>query len=68
MLSQHFQTPPIEIEEYNALPVSITYRFKDSDKTNTKDLFSVGSSFPATKSITFEGKNGNCDLLIHYKD
>lgn len=34
----------------------------------TKELFKVGSSFPSTKSITFENKNGNVDLMIHYTD
>ena len=32
----------------------------------TKDLFKVGSSFPATKSITFDNKNGNVELIVHY--
>ena len=32
----------------------------------TKDLFPVGSSFPSTKTITFDNKKGGMDLLIHY--
>lgn len=34
----------------------------------TKELFKIGTSFPATKSITFDNKIGGVDLLIHYSD
>jgi len=46
----------------------ITYKFKGSEKVITKELFSIGSSFPSTKSITFDDKTGGVDLLIHYGD
>jgi hypothetical protein len=58
----------LDIEEYNSLPISISYKFLGSEKVDTKNLFKVGSSFPATKSITFESKLGGCDLLVHYQD
>jgi hypothetical protein len=32
----------------------------------TKELFPLGSSFPSTKTITFDNKKGNMDLMIHY--
>ncbi len=32
----------------------------------TKDLFPLGSTFPSTKSITFDNKKGGMDLLVHY--
>jgi len=46
----------------------ISYKFKGSDKVITKELFKSGSSFPATKSISFDDKDGGLDLLIHYSD
>lgn len=66
MLSLNFQTAPFEIEEYNQQPVGISYKFKGTDKVVNKDLFKVGASFPAVKSITFDNKLGNVDLMVHY--
>lgn len=34
----------------------------------TKELFKKGTSFPSTKSITFDNKAGNLDLMVHYAD
>lgn len=34
----------------------------------TKELFKRGSSFPSTKSVTFEKKLGNVALMVHYAD
>ena len=36
--------------------------------TKTKELFKIGSSFPSTKSITFDNKLGNVDLTVHYSE
>ena len=58
----------IAIEDFTQTPIMITYKFKGSDKVITKELFSIGSSFPSTKSITFDDKIGDMDLLIHYGD
>jgi hypothetical protein len=44
----------------------MSYKFKGSDKLVSKELFKAGSTFPSTKSITFEGKLGGIDLLLHY--
>jgi len=69
MLSPLFKVADYEVQEYNSLPVSITYQFKGAEgdqKTVTKELFPVGSSFPSTKTITFDNKKGGMDLLIHY--
>lgn len=49
--------------------MSITYSFKGDGgdgKTVTKELFPIGTSFPSTKTITFDNKKGGMDLLIHY--
>jgi len=32
----------------------------------TKELFKIGTSFPNTKSITFDNKTGDLDLMVHY--
>ena len=68
MLSPNFQVANFEVEEYNCQPISISYKFKGTDKVVTKQLFNVGSSFPSTKSVTFENKLGNVDLMVHYAD
>lgn len=57
-----------QVEEYNSEPISISYKFKGTDKCVTKELFKKGSSFPSTKSITFDKKAGNLDLMVHYGD
>jgi heat shock protein 4 len=69
MLSPLFKVADYEVQEYNSLPVSITYQFKGGEgeqKTVTKELFPIGSSFPSTKTITFDNKKGGMDLLVHY--
>ena len=48
--------------------MDIKYKFKNSDKVSQKELFKVGSSFPSTKSITFDNKLGGLNLMIHYSD
>ena len=70
MLSPLFRVSDYEVQEYNALPVSISYSFfpqqGEEAKVVTKELFPVGSSFPSTKTITFDNKKGGFDLLVHY--
>lgn len=55
-----------EVQEYNNASVSISYQFGQNQNTSTKELFVVGSSFPLTKTITFDNKLGGIELLIHY--
>lgn len=66
MLSPNFQVANFQIEEYNQEPIGITYRFKNTEKIVNKEIFKNGSSFPSTKSITFDNKLGNLDLMIGY--
>lgn len=72
MLSPLFKVADYEVQEYNSLPVSITYNFAPAEgeqpKCVTKELFPIGSSFPSTKTITFENKKGQMDLLVHYSE
>lgn len=72
MLSPLFKVADYQVQEYNAIPVSITYSFPpvhgEEAKQITKELFSVGSNFPATKTITFDNKKGNMNLLVHYSE
>ena len=68
MLSPNFQVASFEVEEYNQEPIGITYKFAGSDKCITKELFKKGTSFPNTKSITFDNKLGNLELMVHYTD
>lgn len=48
--------------------MSITYKPKGTDALKTNVLFKKGSSFPSTKSVTFDNKLGGYDLMIHYAD
>jgi len=70
MLSPLFSVSSYNVEEFNCLPVSISYQFElsgdEKSKIVTKELFPVGSSFPSTKTITFDMKSGGMDLLVHY--
>jgi hypothetical protein len=67
MLSPLFSVSSFIVEEYNPLPVSITYRFGGNDGIPvTKELFPKGSMFPLTKTVTFDNKIGDMDLLVHY--
>jgi heat shock protein 4 len=70
MLSPLFKVSDYEVQECNEYPVSISYSFTpaqgEEPKIITKELFPVGSSFPSTKTITFDNKKGGFDLLIHY--
>lgn len=68
MLSPNFQVANFEVVECNQQPISISYKFKDSEKVVTKELFKKGSSYPSTKSVTFEKKLGNVNLMVHYSD
>lgn len=68
MLSPKFGVSQFEVEEYNEHPICIQYQFSGNDKVTEKELFKVGSSFPTTKTITFENKLGGANLLIKYPD
>jgi hypothetical protein len=56
------------MEEYNNEPVAITYKQKGTDTIKTNVIFKKGANFPSTKSVTFDGKTGGYDLMIHYAD
>ena len=56
MLSPLFSVSSFIVEEYNVLPVSITYRFGSDGTAVTKELFPKGSMFPLTKTVTFDNK------------
>ena len=70
MLSPLFKVSDYEVQEYNLYPVSITYQFAPAEgeqpKVVIKEIFPLGSSFPSTKTITFDNKKGGMDLLVHY--
>jgi heat shock 70kDa protein 4 len=70
MLSPNFKVSDYEVQEFNNLPVSISYSFvsqaEEQSKVVVKELFPLGSSFPSTKTITFDNKKGGMDLLVHY--
>jgi len=70
MLSPLFKVADYEVQEFNSLPVSISYQFAtpagEAPKPVTKELFPIGSSFPSTKTITFDNKKGGMELLVHY--
>tara|TARA_B110000285_G_C15076310_1_gene590944 strand:- start:726 stop:1394 length:669 start_codon:yes stop_codon:yes gene_type:complete len=66
MLSRNVQVQDFYIDEFNEIPLGVTYRFAGSDKSVTKELFCRGGTFPATQKLAFDGKFGGCSLLLHY--
>lgn len=46
----------------------MSYKFHGSDKLVCKEIFTKGSSFPSTKSVTFDNKMGGMELMVHYSD
>jgi heat shock protein 4 len=67
MLSKYASKNAPVIEDFNQIPIMISYQFANS-KVITKELFGVGTTFPSTKSITFENKAGGMQLLVHYHE
>ena len=61
---------PYVVEEFNQLPLSISYQFTKGQDTRvvTKELFKYGSSFPSRVTIPFENKFGNFGMLLHYSN
>ena len=49
-------------------PISISYKFNGTEKVVTKELFKTASSFPSTKTITFDNKMGALNLIVHYSE
>ena len=71
ILSPTYHVAGFQVDDYNPLPVSITYQFGDKDEENkskTMEIFPVGTSFPVTKSLSFKNKLGNMNLLLHYAE
>jgi len=69
ILSPTYNVAAFNVEDYNSLPISITYTFADKpDAPKMMTLFDVGTSFPVTKSLSFKNKLGNMNLLIHYQE
>ena len=66
MLSRNSRVQDFSIEEFNEIPLGVTYQFSGSDKRVTKELFARGGTFPATQKLAFKDKLGGCQLLIHY--
>jgi len=67
ILSPTFKVAEFGIDDYNLNPVSLSYEFAGG-QPKTSDLFTVGSAFPLTKSITFDKKAGNLKMMLQYQD
>jgi len=67
MLSPTMSARGFAVEDYNALPIAVTYHFAaEPEKKKTMELFTVGSNFPLSKTLSFKNKLGNMSLLLHY--
>lgn len=66
MLNPTFSVSSFVVEEFNSLPVQICYQFDGEQDQKVKELFTVGSMFPLTKTVTFDNKLGGVNLLISY--
>jgi len=67
-MNPRYKVSPIQVNDYNQIPINITYQFKGKERVVTKEIFPVGSNFPTGKSVTFEEKDGGIELLLHYGD
>ena len=70
MLSPNFMVQNFEVQDFNLHQVQIQYKFSSQEGGSLKesDIFSIGSSYPSTKTITFANKLGALDLLLKYHD
>lgn len=69
MLSPNFKVQDFEVQDFNQHPIQIQYKFNNQEGSlKESDIFTIGSSYPSTKTITFANKTGGLDLLIKYND
>ena len=74
MLTPHFNVQTFTMNDYNSIPVTVNYQFKDPETGATKDpkeyrnFFDVGQKFPVVQQLKFDNKDGNCTLKIDYSE
>ena len=68
MLSPFFNVSKFVIEEWNALPVTIDYKFNQEEKGHSMEIIKKKTNFPVTQKVTFDNKVGDCSLLVKYSD
>jgi len=69
MLSPNFMVQNFEVQDFQQHPIQIQYKFSNSEGALTEsDIFTIGTSYPSTKTITFANKLGALDLLIKYHE
>jgi heat shock protein 4 len=68
-LSPAFNTGVFKVEEYNHLPVEVTYGDAGSSETKSAVMFPAkASKCPNKKSITFNNKVGNMNIQLKYAE
>lgn len=73
MLSPNFSVQ-FSMKDYNALPVTVGYQFKDAESGELKPpmvipkIFSLGQDYPLSKHVKFDNKDGDLTLEINYDE
>ena len=74
MLTPHFNVQQFTMNDYNNIPVTVNYQFKDPESGAAKDpkeyrnFFDIGQKFPVVQQLKFDNKEGLCTLKIDYSD
>ena len=74
MITPHFNVQQFTMNDYNHLPVTVNYQFKDPETGELKEpreypkLFDCGQNFPLVQQLKFDNKEGQLSLKIDYSD
>ena len=73
MLANKFKMPHYLIVEFNPLPIFVSYVFKNpqnragkQERIQSTEIFPVGGHYPYVNNLTWDGRRGGCDVIIHY--
>jgi len=68
MLTPNFSVQPFKLNDYNNLPISVTYKFSDAEAKEKMypNFFKVGQKFPMSQELTWADKEGDLAVAINY--
>lgn len=74
MMTPHFNVQAFTMNDYNSLPVTVNYCFKDLETGEAKepkeyrDFFQLGQKFPLVQQLKFDNKEGSLTLRVDYSE
>jgi len=68
MLTPNFSVQPFKLNDYNNLPVSVTYKFNEEEAKEKMypNFFKVGQKFPMSQELTWADKEGDLNIAVNY--